>query len=412
MVVIQQKGQKVIALNGDEAVAYAVKQCDVDVVAAYPITPQTIIVERFSEYVHDGEVDTEFVCTESEHSALTCCLTATAVGARTFTATASAGLALMHEILYVTSGCRAPVVMAVVNRALSAPINIHGDHSDSMAERDSGWIQIYAENSQETYDSIIQAFRIAEHPEVLLPTLVGLDGFFLSHTLENVSVLTDDVVRNFVGQRRFPHVRNHEGKLVPFKLDPENPITIGPLDLYDYYFEHKRQQEEAMQRASEIIKKINEEYAEISGRQYGNGLVESYRLEDAELATVCIGSTAGTVKTVVDQLRAKGVKAGLLRIRVFRPLPVQHIIEALQNVKTVAVMDRSCSFGGHGGPVFHEIRHVLYDSNIHPHIVNYIYGLGGRDMSQRLVQKIYEDQAKILETGQTEQPVQFIGLRE
>jgi pyruvate ferredoxin oxidoreductase alpha subunit len=412
VIVIQQKGQKIIALNGDEAVAYAVKQCDVDVVAAYPITPQTIIVERFSEYVHNGEVNTEFICTESEHSALTCCLTAAAVGARTFTATASAGLALMHEILYVTSGCRAPVVMAVANRALSAPINIHCDHSDSMVERDSGWIQIYAENSQEAYDSIIQAFKIAEHPEILLPTLVGLDGFYLSHTLENVGVLQDEVVRNFVGQRRFPLVKNHEGKLVPFKLDPENPITIGPLDLYDYYFEHKRQQEEAMRKAPEIIKKVHEEYAEISGRRYGNGLVEAYRLEDAELVTICLGSTAGTVKTVVDRLREEGVKAGLLRIRVFRPLPVQDLIKSLENTKVVAVMDRSCSFGGYGGPVFHEVRHVLYNSNIHPPVVNYIYGLGGRDMSQRLVQKIYLDLTKILEIGRIEHTVQFIGLRE
>jgi pyruvate ferredoxin oxidoreductase alpha subunit len=412
MTAIQQKGQKVIALNGDEAVAYAVKQCDVDVVAAYPITPQTIIVEKFSEYVHDGEVDTEFICTESEHSALTCCLTAAAVGARTFTATASAGLALMHEILYVTSGCRAPVVMAVANRALSAPINIHCDHSDSMVERDSGWIQVYAENNQEVYDSIIQAFRIAEHAEVLLPILVGLDGFFLSHTLENVCVLPDEVVRNFVSQRQFPLVKNHEGKLVPFKLDPENPITIGPLDLQDYYFEHKRQQEEAMQRAPEIIKKIHEEYAEISRRRYGNGLVETYRLEDAELATICLGSTAGTVKTVVDQLRAKGVRAGLLRIRAFRPLPVQDIIEALRNVKAIAVMDRSCSFGGYGGPVFHEIRHALYDSNPHTHIVNYIYGLGGRDMSQHMILKIYQDLEVIIKTGRTEHLVQFMGLRE
>jgi pyruvate ferredoxin oxidoreductase alpha subunit len=280
-----------------------------------------------------------------------------------------------------------------------------------MVERDAGWIQIYAENSQEAYDSIIQAFRIAEHQKILLPTLVGLDGFFLSHTLENVGVLPDEVVRNFVGQRRFPLVKSHEGKLVPFKLDPENPITIGPLDLQDYYFEHKRQQEETMRKAPEIIRKVHEEYAEISGRRYGNSLVESYRLEDAELATVCLGSTAGTVKTVVDQLRANGVKAGLLRIRVFRPLPVQDIIEALQNVKAVAVMDRSCSFGGHGGPVFHEIRHVLYDSNVRPHVVNYIYGLGGRDMSQHLVQKIYQDLARILETGRIEHSVQFIGLR-
>jgi pyruvate ferredoxin oxidoreductase alpha subunit len=401
-----------MALSGDEAVAYAVKQCDVDVVAAYPITPQTIIVERFSEYVHNGEVNTEFVCTESEHSALTCCLTAAAVGARTFTATASAGLALMHEILYVTSGCRAPVVMAVVNRALSAPINIHCDHSDSMVERDSGWIQIYAENSQEAYDTIIQAFRIAEHPEILLPTLVGLDGFYLSHTLENVSVLPDEIVQKFIGQRKFPLVENHEGKPVPFRLDPENPITIGPLELYDYYFEQKRQQEEAMRRAPKVVKEVHDEYAEISGRRYGDGLLEPYMLEDAELATICLGSTAGTVKTVVDQLRANNVKAGLLRIRVFRPFPIEEVINALQNVKVVAVMDRSCSFGGYGGPVFHEIRHALYDSKIHPHVVNYIYGLGGRDLPQHLIKKIYEDLAKILKTEQVEKPIQFIGLRE
>jgi pyruvate ferredoxin oxidoreductase alpha subunit len=223
--------QKMRALSGDEAVAYAAKQCDVDVVAAYPITPQTIIVERFSEYVHNGEVDTEFICVESEHSALTACLAAAATGARTFTASASAGLALMHEILYVTSGCRAPVVMAIANRALSAPINIHCDHADSMVERDASWIQIYVENSQEAYDSIIQAFKIAENPKILLPAMVMLDAFFLSHTLESVNVLPDETVRKFVGTRKIPLVRSHEGKLVPFMLDPENPVTMGPLDL-------------------------------------------------------------------------------------------------------------------------------------------------------------------------------------
>jgi len=242
--------------------------------------------------------------------------------------------------------------------------------------------------------------------------MVGLDGFFLSHTLENVSILADEIVRKFVGERRLPLVENHEGKMVPFKLDPENPITIGPLDLYDYYFEHKRQQEEAMRRAPKIIKEVHEGYAKISGRRYGNGLVEAYKLEDAELVTVCIGSTAGTVKTVVDNLREKGLKAGLLRIRVFRPFPVQNIVEALQNAKVVAVMDRSCSFGGYGGPIFHEIRHVLYDSHTRPYVVNYIYGLGGRDMSQHLIHKIYQDLAKILETDKIKHPVQFIGLRE
>jgi pyruvate ferredoxin oxidoreductase alpha subunit len=404
--------QEVLALNGDEAVAYAAKQSDVDIVAAYPITPQTIIVERFSEYVANGEVETEFVCTESEHSAMTACLAAATAGTRAFTATASAGLALMHEMLFVTSGCRAPVVMSVANRALSAPINIHGDHSDTMAERDSGWIQIYAENAQEVYDSVIQAFRIAENPEVLLPVMVCLDGFTLSHTLENVKVLPDNVVRKFVGTRRLPQVVTHEGKSVPFKLDPENPMTVGSIALQNYYFEFKRQQEEAMRNALNVIKQVHDEYAQIGDRSYGDALVEKYRLEDSEVAIMCLGSTAGTVKTVVDELRAEGVKAGLLRIRTFRPLPVKEIIESFGTVKAVAVMDRAMSFGGNGGPVYHEVRHVLYGANKHPYVVNYIYGLGGRDTSPEQIRKIYEDLQRILQTQHVETPIQYVGLRE
>ncbi len=404
--------QKVLALNGDEAVAYAVKQSDVDVVAAYPVTPQTIIVERFSEYVANGEVDTEFVCVESEHSAMTACLTASATGARTFTATAAPGLALMHEMLYVASGCRTPVVMTVVNRALSAPLNIHCDHSDSMGERDSGWIQIYAENSQEAYDSVIQAFRIGENPEILLPVMVCLDGFTLSHTLENVNVLPDDVVKKFVGVRQLPQVLTHEGKNAPFTLDPENPMTMGPIALPDYYFEFKRQQEEAMKNALNVIQQVHDEYAQISGRSYGNGLVEKYNLEDAEMAIICLGSTAGTVKAVVDELRAEGVKAGLLRIRTFRPLPVDEIVKALEKVKAVGVMDRSMSFGGYGGPVFHEVRHALYDIQNRPYIVNYIYGLGGRDTSPSQIRSIYEELQKIVQTNHVERLINYVGLRE
>jgi pyruvate ferredoxin oxidoreductase alpha subunit len=404
--------QKTVPLNGDEAVAYAVKQCDVDVVAAYPITPQTIIVEKFSEYVADGEVETAFVCVESEHTAMTCSITASATGARTFTATASAGLALMHEMLGVASGCRTPVVMSVVNRALSAPINIHCDHSDAMCERDSGWIQLYAENSQEAYDSIIQAFKIAENLDVMLPTMVGLDGFVLSHTLENVSVLPDETVKKFVGIRQVPRVMNHKGELVPFKLDPANPLTIGPLDLHDYYFEHKRQQEESMRKALDVIKQVHNEYAKQSGRSYGNGLVEAYRLDDAEIAAVCMGSTAGTVKTVVDELRENGIKAGLLRIRAFRPLPVEDIVRNLEGKKAVAVMDRACSFGGNGGPLFHEIRHAVYDLPDRPKLINRIYGLGGRDMQPHMIDDIYKELQKMAETGQTADTVQFIGVRE
>ncbi|MEM3700083.1 MAG: transketolase C-terminal domain-containing protein [Candidatus Bathyarchaeia archaeon] len=404
--------QEVLALNGDEAVAYAVKQSDVDIVAAYPITPQTIMVEKFSEYVANGEVETEFVCTESEHSALTACLAASVTGARAFTASASAGLALMHEMLFVTSGCRAPVVMAIANRALSAPLNIHGDHSDTMVERDSGWIQIYVENAQEAYDSVIQAFKIAENPKVLLPAIVGLDGFTLSHTLENVKVLPDDVVKKFVGTRQFPLVENHEGKMVPFRLDPENPTTMGPIALPNYYFEFKRQQEEAMKNALTVIRQVHEEYAQLSGRRYGDGLLEPYYMDDAEIATVCLGSTAGTVKAVVDELRAEGIKAGLLRMRTFRPLPVEGIVKALKSVKVVAVMDRSLSFGSHGGPVFHEVRHALYDAERHPYVVNYVYGLGGRDTSPAQIRGIYEDLQRIIQTKCVEKLVNYVGLRE
>jgi len=404
--------QDVLALNGDEAVALAVKQSDVDVVAAYPITPQTIIVERFSEYVADGEVDTEFVCTESEHSALSACVAASATGARTFTASASAGLALMHEILYVTSGCRTPVVMAIANRALSSPINIHCDHADSMVERDSGWIQIYVEDSQEAYDSIIQAFRIAEHPDILLPVMVCLDAFVLSHTLENVQILPEKIVQEFVGSRQIPKVTAPEGRRAPLKLDPSNPITMGPLALYDYYFEHKRQQEEAIRKAKQVIKEVHREYSDLSGRKYGNGLIDPYHLEDADVAIVCVGSTAGTTKTVVDQFRSEGLKAGLLRLRSFRPIPTAEIMLALKNVKAVAVLDRSISFGGCGGPIFHEVRHILYDTLTHPYAVNYIYGLGGRDMAQHTIHSIYNDLQKIVETDNMDETVRFAGLRE
>ncbi|MGB9854417.1 MAG: transketolase C-terminal domain-containing protein [Candidatus Bathyarchaeales archaeon] len=404
--------QKTLALSGNEAVAYAAKQSDVDVVAAYPITPQTIIVERFSEYVANGEVETAFICTESEHSAMTACLTASLTGARTFTASASAGLALMHEMLFVTSGCRAPVVMAIANRALSAPLNIHGDQSDSMAQRDSGWIQLYVENAQEAYDTVIQAFRIAENLDVLLPAMVCLDGFILSHSMENVNVLPDEVVKKFVGVRQFPNVLTHEGKLAPLKLDPENPMTMGPVAFPNYYFEFKRQQEEAMKKALEVIPRVHDEYAKISGRSYGDGLLEPYSLEDAEMAIVCLGSTAGTVKTVVDDLRAEGVKAGLLRIRTFRPLPVQGIIRALENLKVVAVMDKCMSFGGYGGPAFHEVRHTLYEAEEHPMVVNYVYGLGGRDTSPQQIREIYKDMQKILLEKRVKNPVQYLGLRE
>jgi pyruvate ferredoxin oxidoreductase alpha subunit len=404
--------QETLGLNGDEAVAYAVKQSDVDVVAAYPITPQTIIVEKYSEYVANGEVNTEFVCTESEHSAMTACISAAAAGARTFTASASAGLALMHEMLTVASGSRVPVVMAIANRALSSPLNIHGDQSDSMAERDSGWIHIYVENAQEAYDSILQAFRIAEAPEVSLPVIVGLDGFTLSHTLERVDILSDDDVKSFVGERKLPLVQTHEGKTVPYKLDPDNPMTMGPIALQNYYFEFKRQQDEAMKNAYKKIQEITAEYAQVSGRSYGNGLVDLHRVDDAEIIVVCVGSTAGTLKVVVDELREMGIKAGLLRLRTFRPLPVEELRNALKNAKAIAVMDKSMSFGGFGGAVYHEVRHALYDIPNHPPIINYIYGLGGRDTDPLAFRKIFEDLGRLAKTGRIEKQINYFGVRD
>jgi pyruvate ferredoxin oxidoreductase alpha subunit len=241
---------------------------------------------------------------------------------------------------------------------------------------------------------------------------VGLDGFTLSHSLENVEVLEDDVVKQFVGVRRLPDVLTHEGKRVPFRLDPENPMTMGPIAFPNYYFEFKRQQDEAMKNALAVIQRVNSEYAKLTGRSYGNGLLDTYCLEDAEIAVVCLGSTAGTLKTVVDELRQQGVKAGLLRLRTFRPLPVEEIRSALENVKAVAVMDKSLSFGGNGGAVFHEVRHVLYDAKAHPYVVNYVYGLGGRDTSPRELRGIYEDLQRILQTRRVEKSIQYVGLRE
>lgn len=404
--------QKVMALNGNEAVAWAVKQCDVDVVAAYPITPQTIIVERISEFVANGEMDCEFVAVESEHSAMSACVGAAVAGGRAFTATASQGLALMFEILYIAASLRLPIVMAVANRALSAPINIHCDHSDAMACRDTGWIQIFVEDAQEAYDSVIQAFKIAEHPDVLLPVMVNLDGFFLSHTLQNVSILPDEVVKRFVGKRKYVEVEVPYLGKAPLVLDPDKPLTFGPLDLYDYYFEHKMHQVVAMENARKVIKEVNEEYAKISGRKYGDGFIVRYGLEDADVAIVVIGSTAGTVRHTARILREKGLKVGVLRVRTFRPFPYKEIVEALKGVEVVGVMDRACSFGALGGPLFNEIRAAFYDESERPIIVNYIYGLGGRDAPVSMIKQIYDELLEIKKTKKVEKKVKFIGVRE
>jgi len=391
--------KKVLGLTGDEAVAYAAKQCDVDVVAAYPITPQTIMVEKFSEYVADGEVETEFVCVESEHSAMSACVGASLTGARVFTATASQGLALMHEIMYIASSLRCPIIMGVANRALSAPINIHGDHSDMMGSRDSGWIQIYTENAQEAYDLAIQAFKIAEDSEVLLPVTVNLDGFITSHCMEGVEVLEDNEVRKFLPKRK-----------VDLKIDPEKPLTIGPLCLTDYYFEFKRQQEEAMKDVPNKMKKVGKEFGKSTGRTYD--VLHTYGIEDAEVAVVCLGSTAGTAKVIAEKMRKEGKKVGVVKLWLYRPFPTDEFKKVTKHLKVIAVLDRACSFGAPVGPLCSDVKAILYGLENRPKIFNVIYGLGGRDITPTDIEGIFNKALKTAKTGTVEETVTFVGGRE
>ena len=392
--------RKITALTGTHAVAHAMRQINPDVLAAYPITPQTAMVQKFSEFVADGLVDTEFVTVESEHSAMSACVGASMAGGRAMTATAANGLALMWEIVYIASSTRLPIVMGVVNRALSGPINIHCDHSDSMGTRDAGWIQLYSEDVQEAYDNTIQAVRIAEHDEVLLPVMVCQDGFLTGHDLERVELLDDNEVKAFVGTRKAKYSL----------LDLDNPITVGPLDLYDYYFEHKRQQAEAIEKSRKVIDEIAKEYEALTGRSYGK--VSAYRLDDAEIATIVMGSTSGTCRVIVDHLRDDGVKAGTLKIRCFRPFPWKEIADALRGVSAVAVLDRSASFGGLGGPIFTEVRSGLYNSESRPHIVDYIYGLGGRAVRNSNIESVYSNLSRIIETREIGMTVNYLGVRE
>jgi len=390
---------KIIGLSGDEAAAYAAKQSKVDVVAAYPITPQTIIVERFSEYVANGEVETEFICVESEHSAMSACIGASLTGARVFTATCSQGLALMHEMLYIASGLRCPIVMAVTNRALSAPINIHCDHSDMMGSRDCGWIQVFCENVQEAYDWIIQAFKLSEDLDVLLPTAVNFDGFTISHSMEDVKVLEDEDVEKFLSTRK-----------VKYKLDPNEPMTFGALTLPDYYFEVKRQQEEAMKKAYEKYINVVKEYEKLSGRSYN--YLHEFMLEDAETAIVCLGSTAGLVRQIAKKLRNEGKKVGVLKPWLFRPFPSKEIFKALENVKSLAVLDRTLSFGAPFGPLCSDIVATLFNEEKIIPVVNIIYGLGGREITPTEIKEIFNLGLKAAKTGKIEEKVKFVGVRE
>lgn len=392
--------QKRVAMTGNEAVANGMRQINPDVVAAYPITPQTDIVQFYSAFAADGLVQTEMVTVESEHSAMSATIGASAAGARAMTATSSQGLALMWEMLHIASGYRLPIVMPVVNRALSSPINIHCDHSDTMGALTTGWIQIYSESAQEAYDNLIQAVRIAEHPEVLLPVMVCQDGFITSHGIENLSILPDEVVKEFVGEYK-PQIN---------LLDIRNPIAVGPLQLQDYYTETKAQEAQAMIRAKKVILDVAEEYAKISGRRYG--LFEEYKMDDAERVVVVLNSTAGTAKAVVDELRAKGEKVGLLKPRVLRPFPGDELVEALSSAKAVAVMDRAETYSTRGGQVFTEIRAAFYESEKRPLIRDYIFGLGGRDTTTREIKKVFSDLSADLERGQVDKLVTHLDVRE
>ncbi|PIP12180.1 MAG: pyruvate ferredoxin oxidoreductase [bacterium (Candidatus Stahlbacteria) CG08_land_8_20_14_0_20_40_26] len=385
------------ALTGNEAMAEAMRQINPDVVAAYPITPATEVVQLFASFVADGLVDTEFVAVESEHSAMSACIGASAAGGRVITSTSSQGLALMHEVLYIAAALRLPIVICEVNRSLSAPINIHCDHSDTMGSRESGWMHIFAEESQEAYDSIIQAMKIAEH--VYLPMMVSTDGFIISHCMQRIDMLRDKEVKDFIGKYK-PH---HSLLLT------DKPYTVGPLDLQDYYFEHKRQQIETMMNAAPVIKKVGREFGEKFGRYYG--LFEEYKMRDADNVVIAAGSAAGTAKAAVEEAREKGMKAGLLRIRVMRPFPHKEIANALKDKKIISVLDRSDSMSTMGGPIFVEMKSALYDIKNHLPMCNYIYGLGGREIDVEDIIRVFKRGEVYKEKG-IEKKIDFVGLRE
>ncbi len=387
-------------LNGNQTIAEAVRQIDPDVVAAYPITPSTAVVETIASFRADGLIKGEFVCPESEHSAMSVCIGAASAGGRVMTATCSQGLALMWEMLYIAAGLRLPIVAAIVNRALSAPINIHGDHSDTMGARDSGWIQIYSENSQEAYDNFIQAFRIGEQADVLTPVMVGLDGFIISHSTEVIQVEDDDAVQKFVGEFTPPF---------PL-LDTGRKFTVGPIDFTDYYFEHKRSQIAGIENSPRVIEEVGKEFGKTFGRPYG--FFEEYRMDDAEIAIVVMSSAAGTCKDAIDELRDEGKKIGLLKPRVFRPFPHHLIAEALKNMAAVAVLDRSSSPGAFGAPLFTEIRSALFDYEKRPKVVNYVYGLGGRDIKVDHFKDVAAKLERIADSGKVDDMLGYINLRE
>lgn len=387
-------------MSGNEAVSYAIRQVNPDVMPAFPITPSTEIPQLVSSYIANGEMDTEFIPVESEHSAMSAAIGAEAAGARTMTATSSAGLALMWEELLLAASNRLPIVLTLVNRTLSGPININCDHSDGMGARDTGWIQIYAENNQEVYDNYIQAFPIAEDPRVHLPVMICQDGFITSHAVENIELLEDAPVRTFVG----------EYQPEEYLLNPGRPVAVGPYSISAYAMEAKKNQEDAMERAKGVILEVAERFQTLSGRKYG--LFEAYRTKDADYIMLIMGSAAGTAKQATDELREKGKKVGVLKLRVFRPFPEKEIAEALRHCKAVAIMDRCESYNGCSGPLGSEVTAGLYRSRVQPEAVNYIYGLAGRDFTVEHAKEIFEELRAICDGEKEVVQHKYIGLRE
>ena len=387
-------------MSGNEAVSYAIRQINPDVMPAFPITPSTEIPQMVSTYIANGQMDTEFIPVESEHSSMSATIGAEAAGARSLTATSSAGLALMWEELLLAASNRMPCALALVNRTLSGPLNINCDHSDGMGARDTGWIQIYAENNQEAYDNFIQAYPIAEDPRVHLPIMICQDGFITSHAVENIELLEDKEVKEFVGEY-------HPEE---FLLNPGKPIAVGPYAVSNYVMEARRNQLEALERSKEVILEVADKFRQLSGR--GFGLFEEYKTEDADYIMVIIGSAAGTAKEAVDQLREKGKKVGVLKLRVFRPFPAEEIANAIRHAKAVAIMDRTESYNTHGGPLGSEIEAGLYRAKSTVMAVNYIYGLGGRDFTVDHAASVFAELESAVENETEVKQYQYIGLRE
>ena len=386
-------------LSGNEAIAFAMKQIDPDVMAAFPITPSTEIPQYFAQYVANGEVNTEYVPVESEHSSMSACIGAEAAGARAVTATSSAGLALMYEMMYVAASSRLPITLACVNRALTGPININNDHSDAMGVRDTGWLMLFAETNQEAYDNFLQAMRIGE--AVGLPIMICQDGFITSHAIENIELVETADVKAFVGEYKPQH----------YLLNKNEPMAVGAYATPVYYMESKRQQAQAMMDAKDVIRKVGAEFGELTGRTYE--LIEKYMMDDAEEAIIIIGSSAGTAKAAINELRAQGKKVGLIKIRSFRPFPAEDIAEALKNVKSFAAMDKDDSFNAHCGPIYAETCAALYANGVSaPKGINYIYGLGGRDVRVESIKTVFAELEKIAVTGQTNETYRYLDVRE